>query len=343
MTLKRWLKTIYLFPMMMLLGIEPEAGADTQTDTAEDQGNPGDDAEGADTQETDSAESQTSEADETESQETEEGTEENKDNSQDKGAHQTTLEERAGQIAEKKIAEALEKDRAERQRIETETQERLKAQEKPFIDLTPEQSAKINEDYTSAVAHVAELQELLRLGDRSTETVLDLRKTEKWIRDTEAWYADNEAKKAAWTKTQGETAARQAAIAEQSQRLEATAEVYREAQKVPQNVWDESSKWFAEQLKTDRLLGEKFADAYRKGNVDAVDFAYKYCLEHMGKKEAAAIEQKTAAKQNLAPGLTSTAVKTAPDVARLYKEAMADPSNEGKYLAWKAAQAKTKT
>lgn len=334
MNVTKWLKMILYSPLWLfgIVGVDPDAGTDTHdTSTAEETGNPGEETAGADTLNTDSAEDRDSEADETtEGQEANAGTEETKD----KGAHQTTLEERAAQIAEKKVAEAMEKLRLERETIERETAERLKAQEKPFVDLTEEQAARLNDDYTSAVVRVAELQELIRLGDRTQETVTELRKAEKWIRETEAWYADNEAKKTAWQKEQKEAEARRLQIAEQSQRLEITAETFRVHHKIPQDVWDASSKWFAEQLRAQPLLAEKFRDAFRRGNVEAVEFAHNYCVEHMGKKEETLLEQKKKAKEALAPAMTGHVKASKEDLAKLLKAAQDNPDDEEKYLAY---------
>lgn len=339
MTFKRWIKFILFFPAMLALG-NLEAGAEPVADSAEDQGNQGDNVIEAELNDQ-AAESDDNKAGETNSQEADKGDEANKDEvNKDKGAHQTTLEERAAEIAQKEI----QKFRQEQAEIERQTAERLKAAEKPFVDLTPEQSTKLNSDYMQAVSDKLDLEEKIRLGDRDPATILALRQTEKWIHDTEAWFADNQAKKAEWTKKKGETEQLQAAQREKAQRLETTADVYRQANNIPQDVWDQSSQWFAEQLKTDKVLGLKFADAYRlHGDVGAVEFAHKYCTENMGKKAEADIEQKNTAKQNLAPGVSSSAVNTDPDVKRLYKEAMADPGNEAKYLAWREAKSKIKT
>jgi hypothetical protein len=88
-----------------------EAGAAPATDTAEGQGNQGDTTSGADTQGAATAEEQTGQADETKPLEGAEGAMEGEEEPApvDRGAHQTTLEERALEIAERRVAELLEK------------------------------------------------------------------------------------------------------------------------------------------------------------------------------------------------------------------------------------------
>jgi hypothetical protein len=329
MTVKKWLKIILFFPAMFMLGI-PDVGAEPVTDPAEDLDNQGEDDTGAEPDDQ-AAELDGEEADKTTSQETDEETAEVK---KPQEAHQTTLEERANQIAEKTLA----KWREEQAEITRQATARIEADKKPFVDLTPEQSNQINSDYLSAVTRKVELEEAIRLGDHEADTILALRQTEKWIRDTEAWFSDNESKKAEWTKKQGETTRQQAEAAERAQRLETTANVYREQHKIPADVWETSSQWFSEQLKTDKVLGLRFSDAYRlHGDVGAVEFAHKYCTENMGKTAEDALKQKEKAKLTLAPGVTAQGKTTAPDLKALLKAAQKSGSEED-YLAFSAAK-----
>lgn len=291
-----------------------EAGADTQdTSTAEETGNQGEESAGADTQGEQSAETEGGEADETTGQETEEVTEENKD----RGAHQKTFDERLKEIEERnerRLQETVAK-------IEREAQERLAAQQKPFAELTQAQIDQLNNNYTDAVARVADLQESIRLGDRSPETITELRKVEKWIKDTEDWYADNEQKRQNWEQEQRQKTDQQRLTEERTKRLETTANVYRESQNIPQDVWDASAQWFYDQMTADRLLAAKFQDVYRlHGDVAAVEFAYKHALEHMGKKEKQVIQQKEEAKTKLPPGGGAASVKGG--VEEEYKKAL---------------------
>ncbi|KAB0668948.1 hypothetical protein F6V30_14010 [Oryzomonas sagensis] len=332
--MNKWIKKIMLFPFWMMMGIPEglDAAADGEAADADQQGNQGEEADyGADTQDDesnlDADQDEEGDADETTDQEADQAAEEEKK----KGLVQTPLEERAAQIAEKKVAEALTK---ERERIESETRARLEAEQKPFVDLSPEQTTRINNDYLAACERREELRELFRLTEDpadKTQYLSELRRTEKWISDTEAWYADNEAKKAEWTKKQESVTALQRDNAERGKRLEATAETFREAKGIPQDAWDESSKWFADQVKIDKLLGAKFADVYRlHGDVAAVEFAFNYCNEHMGKAAQEELDKKEQAKNKLSPGVSAVPQKSGPnpELKKLLAKAQQSGSEE---------------
>lgn len=241
---------------------------------------------------------------ETESQEPEDGSEEQKK----KGSHQTTLEERAEQLAEKKVQAALAKFKEEQAEIEKRVNEKLEADKKPYVELSQTDVDRLNANYAAAYERKLELEELFRFesdpGEKS-KLLVDLRRTEKWLVDTENWYSANETKKAEYLKTKEQIESDTAHAKEQAQRLETTAEVFRTAHKIPEHVWEASSNWFAEQLKNDPVLQLKFKDAYRlQGDVAAVEFAHNYCQENMGKAAEKAKEQKTEAKNKLSPGIT---------------------------------------
>lgn len=316
---------------------EQEAGAVTQdTATAEEQGNLAEEELEAELEESLSAEE-----DELAGEETKDGQEGEKPTegpNKDKGAHQTTLEERAAQIAEKKAAEEIAKFKAE-------TEARLEAEKKPFVDLTPEQAERLNSDYLAASGRKIDLQEEYKLAETDADKariLTEIRKIDKWLGDTENWYAQNEAKKAEWLKGQQQRETQQKESQERAHRLETTAEVFRESKGIPKEVWDTSSLWFAEQLKTDKLLGAKFADAYRlHGDVGAVEFAFNYCNEHMGKKEETAIKEKEEAKKKLSPGVTSVVqkVNANPELKALLTKAQKSGSEED-YLAYVQAKRK---
>ena len=221
-----------------------------------------------------------------------------------KGITQKNFADRIAEIQAKndaKLAEAIQK-------LEAKVQERQQAEVKPFVDLTPAQVDQINANYLDAVAHKAELELAVKEGDRSPQILAELRKAEKWISDTETWYRDNEAKKTEWTAKQGEVQKMQAEQQEKATRLQTTSDVFREARNIPQDVWDQASIWFSEQLKGNKELGLKFQAAYQKGDVHAVEFAHDYCTEHMGKGAEEALKAKEAAKTKLAPGVSGTNV-----------------------------------
>lgn len=220
--------------------------------------------------------------------------------------HKKTLNERVKELAAKEVAEALAKERVEREAIEQQTKERLKAEEKTFVELSETQVIELNESYAAAISQVAELHELIRLGDKSPETIVQLRKAEKWIRDTEAWYADNETKKSEWEAKTAERTKAQTEIADRSKRLQTTSDVFRESKGIPQDVWDQGSKQFYEVLQADKVVAMEFAEAYRlKGDVGAVKFAYEW-MESRGEEAKKANTSRDKAKDNSLGGKSQT-------------------------------------
>lgn len=339
MNVKKWLKTVFLFPAMLMLGV-PEgleaAAGEAETADADQQGEEveqeaGEGEEGLDTQSEEDASA--AEQGAVDAENTDQKEDEGK-----KGIKQKSLEERAAEIAEKKLAEVLTKR-------EQEAQQRLEAEKKPFVELTPEQTATLNTNYVEAVARKAELEELIRIGDRSQSTIIELRKVEKWINDTEKWYADNEAKKVEWEAKQKESEQERTRLEteqrEKAVRLQTASDVFRESKGIPQDAWDQGSQWFFEQLNQDKVLALKFADAYRRGDVAAVEFAFDYFTEHMGKAEDAALEQKKEAKTKLAPAVTGSVVPEADmkQLKELHAKAQKSGSEED-YLAFTALKNK---
>jgi len=323
MKMKKLLKLILLFPAMLMLGnlegLDAAASEDDDQD-ADLGGNLGEEGEeGADApdEETDpDADPEEADAEQPDK----------KDEEENKGIKQKSFEERLKEIEEKneaKIAEAIQK-------LQQQTTERVEAEKKPFVDLTAAQVDQLNGNYLDIIAHKADLEEAIRAGDRSMETVTALRAAEKFIHDTETWYADNEAKKAEWTEKQGQSAKLQAEAKERSDRLATAADVFREASNIPQDVWDQASVWFESQLKANKILGLEFADAYRlKGDMGAVKFAHDYCNEHMGKEAEAVLKQKQEAKTKLAPGVTGSNGKTAEADMKTLRELHAKAQKSG--------------
>lgn len=309
--------------------LEAAAGEDEALD-ADQEGNLGEGAdEGADAP----ADEADPDADPEEEGEAEQPTEKEKEEA--KGPKKKSFEERMLEIEAKneaKIAEAISN-------LNKQTTERIEADKKPFTELNQSDNDRIDSNIADAVAYKLDLEEAIRGGDRSTQVISELAKTEKWITDTKAWRLENEQKRVEWTAKQGETQKQLAEQQERSARLGTAAEVYREAKNIPHDIWDQSSLWFAEQLKTDKVLGLKFADAYRlKGDVGAVEFAHDYCNEHMGKKAEAALVQKKEAKTKLAPGVTKQGnAPEGPDLKKLLKAAQ-DSGSEEDFLAYVEAK-----
>jgi hypothetical protein len=357
MKLLAWLKKIYLFPFMLMMNIEGQdaaagAAGDAAGATGADQsGTQGEGAdEGAEAQDDDldpdADPDDEGDADESTDQEAADklaAEEEAK-----KGIVQKTLDERVAELAQKEIDKALAKFKEDQDKINKETEERLAAEKKPFVEMTPAQSAQLNADYTAATVRKLELAEQIRLETdpaAQAAAVVELRNVETWIKNTETWYANNEAAKAKWTSENAEREKQTAAAKERVTRLITTADVFRQQMNIPQDAWDAGSVWFANQMKENKILKQEFDDAYRlHGDVACVKFAHDYITKNMGKDAQSALEQKLNAKEKLPPGggagaATSTSETVLKGLRGLHAKAQAS-GEEADFTRFAAAKRK---
>lgn len=259
-----------------------ETGAATQTDSAENQGQ---------------SDASSQEAEET-------VTEGNKD----RGKHQTTLEERAVQLAEKRFAEM-------QARFEQELHAKQINEKLPFI---PVDMQKVNAHLADMFAHIedAKLQ-----GD--LVTALDL---EDQVRELRASLKENESKRKEWesqrTRQQQEQEFQQARF----KRIDESAEFYRTQRNIPQEAWDAAGRWISEQFQKDPILGKHFAELIdRQGEMAAFKWAEEYCNANMGAGAKADKAAKDAAKQSL-PSTTGTSASS--KAITDWNSLMALPSSE---------------
>lgn len=142
-------------------------------------------------------------------------------------------------------------------------------QQSDYIEVTPEVESRIN-------------QILYDLDVKRAQAELDgnyLKAVEykKQIDDVVTKLHENEQKRESALVAQQQAAISERLVADINQR----AELYRQSYNIPNDVWVESNKWFAEQCQNNAVLGTKFREiAERQGPMAAVEFASWFVQEN---------------------------------------------------------------
>lgn len=285
--------------------ITPEAGAETQTVPAETQG---DQTTATPEAGTEPDVSQTAEDGGTGETTPTETVETEPEGNQDKGKHQTTLEERAIQLAEKRFAEMQTKFE--------QTLQSKQAQEKvPFVVVD---MAKVNEHFQAQEDLIAEM--------KLDGNFVEARRIQKELDTLDASIEANNKKRTEWEAQQTEQQKKQVDFDTRLQRIDESAEFYRANKGIPQETWDAAGQWLNTQFQADPVLGRQFSDIIeRQGEMAAFKWADEYCQKNMGAGAKADKASKEAAKQNLpANGGTLASVGT----VTTWDALMAKPSTE---------------
>jgi CRISPR/Cas system CMR subunit Cmr4 (Cas7 group RAMP superfamily) len=86
-----------------------------------------------------------------------------------------------------------------------------------------------------------------------------------------------------------------------AKQVDETAELFRQRNNIPKEVWDQGAKWFDEQLRSDPVLGREFAYLLEKNPVEGIRFANDYVNKNMGRSAEEAKKKRDSAK-NTNPG-----------------------------------------
>jgi hypothetical protein len=178
--------------------------------------------------------------------------------------------------ADERIRELLEKDKVrEREladlRTRFEEQQKAKGEEKPFHgdDVVARAQARVESLYQEA--------EALRLAGRLTEANRKQREAFQIEDGIEA----NALKKAEWEKQQAAKTDEAKGAERFAKHLDDAADFYRDAKKIPKEVFDQGAKTFWEMVEADKLLGRRYFEiAQTQGPTAAIDFAYGKVTEH---------------------------------------------------------------
>ena len=332
--MKKLLRRIVLFPLSILMGnidgaaTSTEAGTAPVTATAEAQGQVSttatDNTAGA-APATESAEVQDGQNSETTSTE---GATDATEGS-DKGAHQTTLEERVQALAEKRISEVETKLTAKLEEVT-----RAKAEEKPnFYEIDMEKvNCHIRDtmDQIEALKLEGNFLEAMELQDGLGQLRNELR--------------GNEQRKAEWmqrTQAQQQSAAQNAQI---NQHIEQASALVAKEHNIPAEVWKAGEEFFLKERQSKPLIDAQYREKVLvQGPVAAMLWAKDYVEKNMGAPQQALIDKKEAAKQTLPPGKTSTGEATgSADLAALRTKAGSGNAEDlAAYMAAKSRAAAT--
>lgn len=210
-----------------------------------------------------------------------------------KGKHQTTFEERLKQIEAKSEARLAE--------IQAKFEARQVAEVKPFVVVD---MAKVN-------AHLTDLKDAIADAELKGDivTALDL---EEQIRELRANLKENDKKRDEWESKQSAQQKHTAEASARLERIDASAEFYREQKNIPKETWQAAGVWISEQFQKDPVLGRKFAEMIdRQGEMAAFEWADKYCQDNMGAGAKADKDAKELAKSGLLPVGSTAANATA--------------------------------
>lgn len=343
MTAKKWFKKILLFPLSLIMATEGAAEpslnerimqfagnnsefipkSDVFREEEQDAAASEDDALGADqegnpgeTDETDDGLDTASDEEGAGADQGEEGDEEADETDQKddegKGTKKKTFEERMAEMEEKLRAEMRAEMEAKLQKAE------------------PTKPDFVEVDMEAVNAYLATTEdkiEALKLEGNIFAAKKLQREMDKLLADIEA----NDAKKEAWEKAQKAKETGTAAQNQTLSRLDETQEFYRREMKIEPAVWDKMGAFFANECKEKPLIGKKFVEKVEKlGALEAVEWAHKYTVDHMGLEAKVAIAQKETNKTKTAAISSATAAgkDSSIDLKKIKAEFDENPTSE---------------
>ena len=249
---------------------KPDAAA-SQADAvdADQQGNPGDETdEGLDTpsneDDPDADLEDDDDADDTNSQETDES-----DEVQQKGTKKRTVEERAREIAEKIVKEALA------------NRDKSKEQDQPNF-APPEMEQKVKLQIIRKQKEIRELEADIELdGDDVDPAKLDqLMGLEAFVSEAKKALKENARLRSEFLAKQATKQTTNDNGAAIRQELDNAAELYRAELKIEPDTWNKMGNWFESQINAKPLVREEFNDIFQKqGKVAAIRFAHEYAVK----------------------------------------------------------------
>lgn len=307
--------------------VTQDAGAAPVTQTTESVSTQETGTAGADTQNTQSSGVEGSEnvADST-SQEGAQGATEGTDQ-KGKGAPRVSLEERVNQLVEKRVSAELQAALEKRKEADAAQTIPFKNYDRPRVEaeLLAPLIDQIQLKY--AEGKVIEARHL----EKQRDAIIDELEKDEHL-------------KAEWEQQQQVSQNQQQMFERLQSEINRDTDVLRDHYKIPQDVFEEGRKWFNDRLASDPILTRKYNQmVFLRGSMEAVEFAYNYTKENMGKETASAMQATEAAKSQIPPGKTSTVEPvTGARVAELLAIAQKSGKDED-YLAYVKAKNEAKT
>lgn len=324
MKLTKWLKMIYLAPLMIIMSnIDGEGG-----DNGEGEGDPAN--EGGDGQDSELGDGEEP-LPEYDLDEDGEVITDDDGNPVAKVAEGEAEEKGkpAHKNAQDRIQELANKNREQAERLERlESMFAKQQEEKPdYVDVD---LVAVNNYLQTTTDRIEELKlDGNYLEAKKLETAIA-----KLINDLD----ENDKKRDAFFKRQNEKKADTDVSTARLTKLDNAAEFYRENSKIDKAVWDKMGAWFAGECQKDPVLGREFAERVEKGEIGAIRWAHEYTTKNMGAKERAAIDNKETNKQKAAGAAPSPGGKPAPvDLSKELAKATELNTTEGwvNYQAFK--------
>ena len=318
MKLSKWLKSVFLFPFMILMGVGAEGtgSVDPVEDNDDSANEGGDDPLAEEGSEESEPEYEVDEDGEpildeegnlipkvAEGEETDEG----------KPDHKKNAQERIQQLANEK----------------REMAERLAKLEQQFAKQQEEKPDFVEIDMDKVNAYIAETTDKIETV-KLEGNFLAAKKLEIQIAKLISDIDSNDEKKAAYLERQNKTKGAETAVTETLQKLDNAAEFYRSQLKIEKPVWEKMGTWFSEQCKSDPLLGAEFQEQIEKSAIGAIRWAHEYTTKNMGANAAATIDKKNKNKQTAAAASPSASGKQSPvDLSKALATAKEKNTTEG--------------
>lgn len=325
----QWLRKIYLFPLMLLLGnvegtpvaAAPDAGAVPSTPSAEAGGEAA--AATPETPPETGAEPSTPSAEAGGESGATPTSQESAEAHGGKQPHQKTLDERVAELVSKKEVEI-------EQRLMSKLEESTK---KETLDFIPDlDMAKVNK---FIVDKQAEIDKALLDGEgwKAMELQDELNDVRSKVRDNEAKKADHIRRQ-----EQAHVTEQQSAVLDKS--IQDASKLVASEYKIPEQVWQEAETWFMAERRAKPIVDAQYRERVLiQGPVNALLWAKEYIEQNMGKKQEEEIKTIEAAKETLPAGKTSGGVATEAATTKLNelkaRAASGNPSDLAAYSEYK--------
>lgn len=246
------------------------------------------DVAGADSLQSQSAaiEGDTAEGTDTTSQEGAEGVTEG-----DKKPHNKTLEERAAEIAERKVQERFTE-------LERQLQEQRRAQTPDYSP--PEVEAQVERNIFAHETRLRDIEEQFRLDPQNLDPSLvqEHRQIKRWVAEAEQALAENQRKRQAAEAEAQHRARNDQIIASINSDIANASPLVREGLGITPEQWQAGEQWFMAQRKASPVLDAEYRErCLRDGAVRALNWAAKHVRENMGKAATTAKATREAGKE----------------------------------------------
>lgn len=295
----RWLRKIYLFPLMLLLGNEGEAATETggavpATPAAE----PGAATDAAPVTTTDAGASEPASSPAAE-QEGESGvvdptSQEGATPTGGKQPHQKSLDERVAELVGKKEVEI-------EQRLMAKLQETTQAQKLDFIP-----DLDMNKVNQFIVDKQAEIDKALLEGRG-----MDAMGLQDELNGTISKIRANEARKAEYMRGREQEQLSEQKTAELNEGIENASKLVATEYKIPEEVWKKAEDWFRAERQAKPLVDAQYRERVLiHGPVNALLWAKEYVERNMGKEQEAQKQAIETAKESLPAGKTAGGTMT---------------------------------